>query len=655
VLVATGLLALVPRGERWPTWIGASGAVLGSGVGLFGALHALLRRSPESLQLPWALPLASFSVAVDPLSAFFLLPTFGLAALAALYGAGYVRAPRGGIPAGVSWLWFNLLIASMALVLAARNAVLFLVAWELMSVASFFLVTLESDREDVRRAGRMYLIATHAGTACLIALFLLLAGPSGSLDFDQFPPRAAGAAAGSGALFLLAVIGFGVKAGFMPLHVWLPEAHPAAPAHVSAIMSGVMIKLGIYGLLRTLAFLGLPPPWCGWVLLCVGVVSGVLGVLLALAQHELKRLLAYHSVENIGIIACGLGLGLLGRSYHLDFLAVLGFGGALLHVLNHAMFKSLLFLGAGAVLRATHTGEIEHLGGLLRRMPRTGFAFWIGAAAISGLPPLNGFVSEFLIYLGSFRAAATQAPEAALAGVVVIGALALIGGLAAACFAKAFGIVFLGEPRSEAARGAREVGALLSCPMLLLAAGCLLLGLLSPWILPRLAPIIAGIASLPPETAAAECSAAAAVLLRWTTIAAAFLLLTLLIAAVRKAVLARRTVAAAGTWDCGYVKPTARMQYTASSFAQPITEVFGAVLGAKTAISAPLGLFPGLASLKTTTQDSFRERVFRPLLQEFDRRTSPLRRLQEGRVQIYVLYIALTLLALLVWESLGGR
>jgi len=655
ILVATGLLSLAPRSGRLASWIGAGGAVLGSGLGLVGALQGLSAPAAEPLRLPWALPLASFTVAVDPLSAFFLLPTFGLAALAAIYGAGYLRAPRSERRAGVSWLWYNLLIASMAMVLAARNGILFLVAWEAMSVSSFFLVTLESGREEVRRAGRMYLIATHAGTACLLALFVLLAGPSGSFDFDQFPAAVVRSAEGPGALFLLALIGFGVKAGIMPLHVWLPEAHPAAPSHVSAVLSGVMIKLGIYGVLRTLLFLGPLPPWCGWVLLGAGVVSGVLGVLLALAQHELKRLLAYHSVENIGIIACGLGLGLLGRAYGLPFLAILGFGGALLHVLNHAIFKGLLFLGAGAVIRAAHTGEIEHLGGLLRRMPRTGTAFLVGAAAISGLPPLNGFVSEFLIYLGSFRAAATQPPGPALAGIVGIAALALIGGLAAACFAKAFGIVFLGEPRSEEAAGAREAAPLLTWPMALLAAGCFLVGLLAPWILPRLTPLLSTLTLVPPESAAVEIAATSAVLLRWTVVAAGCILLVLLIAGIRKLLLIRRTVTTAGTWDCGYAAPTARMQYTASSFAQPILEVFGAVLGARTSVSAPVGLFPGPATLKTTTQDSFRERVFRPLLQEFDRRTAPLRRIQEGRVQVYVLYIAVTLLLLLVWEFLFRR
>ena len=266
------------------------------------------------------------------------------------------------------------------------------------------------------------------------------------------------AAAPGGVLFLLAVIGFGTKAGFIPMHVWLPEAHPAAPSHVSAVMSGVMIKTGIYGLLRMLTLLGPPPAWWGWTLLAIGAVSGILGVLYALSQHDLKRLLAYHSVENVGIIALGLGVGLLGISYGNPAMAVLGFTGGLLHVVNHALFKGLLFLGAGSVLHATGT-EIDRLGGLLRRMPVTGATFLVGAAAISGLPPLNGFVGEFLIYLGAMAGLAGQARVVSawpLMAVLVVGGLALIGGLAAACFTKAFGIVFLGEPRgAEAARATK--------------------------------------------------------------------------------------------------------------------------------------------------------------------------------------------------------
>jgi hydrogenase-4 component B len=649
ILVLTGISAWVLGGRRLSEWIGVSGAVLGSACGIAAASRVLADGTPASLRLPWQLPLASFSIAIDPLSAFFLLPTFGLCALAAIYGAGYMGAAAGRRSTGGSWVWFNLLVASMALVIASRNGILFLVAWELMTLTSFFLVTTHDQRADVRRAGRLYLVAAHIGTTFLLVLFLLL-GSHGTFDFDQFGAGGTRTAAAANAIFLLAICGFGVKAGFMPLHVWLPEAHPAAPSHVSAVMSGIMIKLGIYGLLRTLSYLGDPPTWWGWLLICIGLVSGVLGVLYALAQHELKRLLAYHSVENIGIIAMGIGLGLIGVSLHAPVLAALGFGAALLHVVNHAIFKGLLFLGAGAVIRGTGTGEIEHLGGLLKRMPWTGATFLIGAVAISGLPPLNGFVSEFLLFLGAFRAVAAPALPVSIAGVALIAGLALIGGLAAACFAKAFGIVFLGEPRSPEARDALETGILLRLPMLVLAGACIVIGVASPWILPVLARVVPGVATLPPRAMEMEFEVARPALNGVTLIGGAFMASVLGVAGLRRLILNRRPIRKAVTWDCGYARPTPRMQYTASSFSQPIVGLFAPMLGTRVSSVRPFGMFPRKASLETATPDSFRERVFRPIFGEIDRVLSQLRRIQEGRVQVYVLYIALTLVALLAYQ-----
>jgi hydrogenase-4 component B len=646
VLIVGGVAARgVQRSARWSTLVGVASAVAGCLAGLVPAVRVLLGEPSPSLRLPWDVPYGAFVVQVDPLSAFFLLPIFGLSALAAIYGGEYLRADRDAKGPGVSWFFFNLLVASMALVVVARNAILFLVAWEVMALASFFLVTTHDEDESVRDAGRTYLIATHLGTAFLLALFVLLGRKSGSLDFDGFA-----ATSNAGLLFVLAAIGFGTKAGFVPLHVWLPEAHPAAPSHVSAVMSGVMIKTGIYGLVRTLSFLGPLPAWAGWLLVAVGVTSGVLGVLFALAQHDLKRLLAYHSVENIGIIALGLGLGLVGVRAGSAPLAVLGFAGALLHVLNHALFKGLLFLGAGAVLHATSTRNIEELGGLMKRMPWTGALFLIGAAAIAGLPPLNGFVSEFLLYVGAFGAATSLGSEAAVPALATIGALALIGGLAAACFAKAFGVVFLGEPRSEHAAHAHEAGPTMRGPMVVLAASCIGIGVLSPPLVRRLAPVLEQVTGLP-GSAVHEALAQATGLLGSITFAALGLLaLTALLLAVRKAALVGKSVATGPTWDCGYARPSPRMQYTASSFAQPLTDLFGPLLGARRRLSAPEGFFPERASFTSETPDFYRERVYGPLFAGVQRGLSAFRWLQHGRVQLYVLQIAITLLVLLVWK-----
>ncbi|HYL80989.1 MAG TPA: proton-conducting transporter membrane subunit, partial [Candidatus Acidoferrum sp.] len=498
-LIGVGLMALggvaalaAGRSGRWATVFGAGGAVAGCLLALGPALAALLGAPGQSLRLAWNMPGGTFFLGLDALSGLFLAPMLLLSALAAVYGTEYLSAFRAQKSLGAAWFCFDLLLVSMAVVLTAKNSVLFLVAWETMALASFFLVTFEHERAEVREAGWTYMIATHLGTAFLLAMFLLLARAAGSFDFDRFVAAAVAVPGGVGLVFVLAVIGFGTKAGFMPFHVWLPEAHPAAPSHVSAVMSGVMIKTGIYGLVRILTLLGPPQTWWGWLLVGIGVTSGILGVLFALAQHDLKRLLAYHSVENIGIIALGLGLGTLGMATGRPALAVLGFGGGLLHVLNHALFKGLLFLGAGSVLHGAGTREIDHLGGLQKRMPWTGACFLVGAAAISGLPPLNGFVSEFLIYLGAFSGTTDSAGEAVLLipAVVIIGSLALIGGFATACFTKAFGIVFLGEPRSPHAAHAHEAGLAMRLPMVALAVGCAAVGLFPFLAIRAMAPAV---------------------------------------------------------------------------------------------------------------------------------------------------------------------
>ena len=657
ILAGLGLLVLgaiaalmAARSPRQATLLGVGGTIAGCACALVPVVRVLLGGAPESMALPWSVPFGAFALGLDGLSAFFLLPILMLSALAALYGSEYLGAFRGRMVPARAWPCFALLVAGMTPVVLARNGVLFLVAWEIMSLAAYFLVVLEDETPAVRSAGWTYLVATHLGTAFLIVMFVVLGQQAGSLDFGRFSAAGALAAPLAGLVFVLAMIGFGVKAGFMPLHVWLPEAHPAAPSHVSAVMSGVMIKLGIYGLLRTLTFLGPPPAWWGWTLVAVGLTSGVLGVVFALAQHDLKRLLAYHSVENIGIIALGIGVGLLGVHYGSAPLAVLGFAGALLHVVNHALFKGLLFLGAGAVVHATGTREMDHLGGLLKRMPWTGSLFLVGAAAICGLPPLNGFASEFLIFLGAYQGVLHPAAGVAGPALVVLAGLALIGGLAAACFAKVFGVVFLGEPRSEPVAHAHDPGRAMLLPMAALAAGCALVGLVPALLVGRMAGALESLTRLPAATI--ELGLAPALLpLAWITLAAAVLLA--LIAALsrwRRWQLTRRPVGETLTWDCGYARPTPRMQYTASSFARPLTLLFGGFLRTRTTRVAPAGPFPQQAALATATPDVFRDALFRPAFRLASGMLAKLRWLQHGRVQLYVLYILLTLVVLLVWK-----
>jgi len=588
-------------------------------------------------------PYGSFFLRLDALSGFFLLPVFAICPLAAIYGAGYLEAFRPKKSLAPPWFLFNLLAASMAMVIVARNGLLFLAAWEMMALSSLFLVTFEDEKEEVRRAGWIYLVASHAGTAFLFALFILLGRAHGSLDFDRFD-----ASAGTGLLFALALIGFGTKAGFVPLHVWLPQAHPAAPSHVSAVMSAVMINTGIYGLLRVFTLIGPLPAWCGWLLCVVGILSALTGALHALAQRDLKRLLAYSSVENAGIIALGIGVGLIGIASKSPLVACAGFAGGLLHLLNHSLFKSLLFLTAGAVVHGSHTRDLDRLGGLLKRMPVTGVLFAVGAVAVSALPPLNGLIGEFLVYLASLRGIAEFDGGGLTVLVSAFAALAAAGGFAAVAFAKAFGIAFLGHPRSESAEHARDPGWTMLAPATVLAAACALAGSFGARLVAAIAPLIASITGMP--DAKSYLSGAANAVAHVAFVGGALAGISLVVMAARSRLLAGRKVRSALTWDCGYYRPAPRMQYTGSSFVQPLTAAFAAVLGTRIRVIEPRGLFPSDASLTTEARDPYQDRLFASLFGAIGRGLSMLRPLQQGLVQLYVLYIAITLIALLLWQ-----
>lgn len=645
MMLLGGISALLPL-PHWRRNAAPALVAVGALLGLVPTLAVLTGGARLSLYRPWPLPGAALALEIDPLSAFFLLPVFVLVSLGAVYGRGYLRHVADGGRLGFHWCMYGLLGACLALVLAARNAVLFLMAWEALTLASFFLVTLEDEDATVRSAGWLYLVAAHVGTACLLALFLLLGRRAGgSLDFAAFAgARGVGPA---GALFILALLGFGLKAGFLPLHVWLPEAHPAAPSHVSALMSGVMIKTGIYGLLRTLTLLEPAPAWWGWVLLGVGFTSGVGGVLFALTQQDLKRLLAYSSIENVGIIALGLGLGLLGLAAGEPGVAGLALAGALAHVLNHALGKSLLFFATGAIAQATGTRRLEELGGLLRRLPRTGTAFLGGALALAGLPPLNGFVGEFLIGLAAWCALAGSSRALLLPAVTTITGLALIGGLGAACFARAAGIALLGEPRSAGAQAACELPRALWLPPWLLLAACAALAALAPVLVPFLAPVLADLGPL--GTAVPALPAWAATALGGLAALSALLLLLAAwfwLSTARR--LRRAGCATVGTWDCGYVRPTSRMQYTAASLAQPLVDLFRAVLQPRREIRPPTGLFPTAAAFRADTRDVIRHAWLQPAAELLEERLARLRWLQHGRLHLYVLYIAVTILVLLI-------
>jgi hydrogenase-4 component B len=631
-------------------FIGQATAILGSLLGLGAATSILLTGNADALSLGWPMPGGGLHIEIDLLSAFFLLPVFGLSALTGLYGRAYL--PSGEPGAALSWFHLNLLTAAMALVVVARDGLLFLLAWEVMALAPFFLVIFDDRRDSARHAAWIYLAATHLGTAFLLVMFVLLANLSGSSDFGGFGAVLRANSLLASLVFVLALIGFGSKAGIVPAHVWLPEAHPAAPSHVSALMSGAMIKVGIYGLVRMLTLLGAPPPWWGWALLAAGAVSGVLGVLYALAQHDLKRLLAYHSVENIGIILIGIGVGVLGLAYSKPMLVALGFAAGLLHVVNHSIFKGLLFLGAGSVQHATHTVELEELGGLLKRMPWTGTCFLIGSAAIVGLPPLNGFISEFLLIYSGYAGVLLPTPEIAAAGLITLVAMGLIGGLAAACFAKAFGIVFLGAPRSGEAEHAHESAQPMLVAMVMLAALCVAIGFTGPFVVVALTEVVAAASGLPAVEIGAALIPASGSLAIATTLFAALVVLSAFLWVMRGWWLARAGVRRAPVWGCGFRRPTVRMQYTASSFAQPLITQFRLLIANREAVVAPEGYFPAVASYASDSGDPFLRLLFVPTVRWFRRLASRLNVIQHGHIHVYVLYLAATLIALLAWASL---
>jgi hydrogenase-4 component B len=582
VLLATAPVAVV-LGDSAPARPVVYGLSLIASLALLGiALLALLgvAETPSAVTLPLGIPWLGAHFRLDALSAFFLAVVNLGAAAASLFALGYGRhehAPRRVLP------FYPAFLAGMSIVVLADDAFTFLVAWEFMSLSSWALVMAHHRVGDNIRAGYVYLIMASFGTLALLLTFGLLAGPDGGYAFVDI--RAAHpAAATAAATLVLALVGAGSKAGLVPLHAWLPLAHPAAPSHVSALMSGVMTKVAIYGFVRIVFdLLGQPDWWWSMVVLALGGITAVMGVLYALMQHDLKRLLAYHTVENIGIIFIGLGLALAFKFYGMGWAAALALTAGLLHVLNHSLFKSLLFFGAGAVLTQTGERDMEHLGGLIHRMPQTAFVFLVGCAAISALPPLNGFVSEWLTFQAILLS--PQLPSWGLKFMVpAVGALlALSAALAAACFVKAFGVTFLGRARTPAAAGAHETDRFSLAAMFFLAALCLIAGILPGFFIDALAPVVQNLVGdrMPVQRGVEWLSIVPIAESRSSyngLLVFVFMVASGMLAAFAIHRLASDRLRRAPPWDCGYPDASPTTQYSASSFAQPIRRVFGTVV-----------------------------------------------------------------------------
>lgn len=579
LVVAALAVAIGRRPAGTPIVYGASLVI--AAIGVVTAFVALVSDgSVATLALPLGLPLLGAHFRVDALAAFFLLVVNLGGAIASLYGLGYgrhERSPLRILP------YFPAYLGGMNLVLLADDAFTFLVGWEFMSLASWALVLAHHRESGNARAGFIYIVMASAGTLCLLLTFGLLAGPDGGYAFDTMrshPPQSAVAISA----LLLALIGAGSKAGLVPLHVWLPLAHPAAPSHVSALMSGVMTKVAIYGFIR-IAFDLIDEPvwWTSLIILAIGATTAVLGVLYALMQQDIKRLLAYSTVENVGIIFIGLGLSIAFRANDMPVPAALAMSAALLHVFNHSLFKSLLFFGAGAVLHATGERDMERLGGLVHRMPRTAFAFLTGCAAISALPPLNGFVSEWLTFQAIL--VSPQLPQLGLKFMVpTVGALlALAAALAAACFVKAFGVTFLGRARTPAAQNAHEVDRFSLAAMFILAAMCLLAGILPGVLIDLLAPAVSGLVGgrMPQQITISWLSIIPIEASRSSyngIIILVFLISSGMATAMVIHRFATRATRRSAIWDCGYPDPSLATQYSGSSFSMPIRRVFGTMV-----------------------------------------------------------------------------
>jgi hydrogenase-4 component B len=623
-------------------------SALGTGTARQGRL---IRHEASGLTLGYS---------VDALSGWFLVVLAILGIAVAVYSLGYFAHARPGRTAFVGTT-FNVLLGSLEMVFVAGGAIGFLLAWELMTLATAALVATEHEHAQTRRAAFLYLALSHLGTGCLVAGFFLLSSGAPSTSFADILGPGAEATPFRDAVFLLFLAGFGTKAGIIPLHVWLPEAHPAAPSPISALMSAVLIKTGIYGIFRVcVAGLGVPPIAWGGLVLAAGAVSMVLGVLYALMQHDLKRLLAYHSIENIGIILVAAGVGMISLSIGLPGLAVLALAASLLHVLNHALFKGLLFLGAGGVVAATGTRRIEHMGGLARRMPWTAAFFLLGAMAISGLPFLNGFVSEWLVFQSLLLGFHTSSDTFVRLAFPIGGALlGLTTALAAACFVKAFGITFLALPRGAGSADARESGALMLAPQAALALACVAIGLFPGPVVSVLSRLAGGLVGAPPGPRPV------ADLWRIAPVPGSFDGLSIPLAALAfaaalglAAVLAARSAFArrpAPTWGCGG-ELTAEAEYTATAFSKPLMLIFGAIYRPTREVSK-LEATPYYARevrYRAEVEPTFERFVYRPLTRGVLRLAEHMRVIQAGSLHAYLGYVmalVLFLVVLLWWRG----
>lgn len=591
----------------------------------------------------------SLRLVVDKISAFFILVINITIPVGFLYARGYLKPyikTKTPLHFSIHYFSYIWLYLSMILVVMIRQGTAFLIAWEMMAISSFLLVIFDAEDRIIMKTGISYLIQMHVGMFFLLVAFLILEKGSGKMDFDSLP--AYFSQHSNIILFLLFFIGFGIKAGFVPMHTWLPRAHPAAPSHVSGVMSGVMIKMGIYGIVRVLISLQSDFLVIGLIILGISVISALYGVMMAIMQHDLKQLLAYHSIENIGIIGIGLGLGILGIANGNHVLSILGFSGGLLHVLNHSLFKSLLFFNAGSVYQATHTRNIEELGGLMKKMPWTAALFLTGSLAICGLPPFNGFISEYLIAIGMFKSLPSADLNQSVILLSAITGLVLTGGLAIFCFTKAFGIVFLGQPRSEKAIAAHEAYRIMILPQAVTILFILLIGLASPLFVRPVFEIVAAGFNLADAVPAAGSSIIS--LSKISILSGIFVVIVILLLLYRHFHLKRRVVTKGPVWGCGYTVNSPKQQYTATSYSYNYNHLAKPLLGTQKIMEEMEEgeIFPGERDFRSFSEDVFRTKLIDVPVDKVSGVLKKIAVMQTGEIRHYILYAFVFILLVLL-------
>ena len=590
---------------------------------------------------------------IDPLSAFFVTVISVMSFLGVIYANGYMKPYLNkGMNVSSHCLFLMMLVASMIMVVTVQNALFFLIVWEIMSLSSFFLVIFEGDKKEVRKAGIKYLVYMHLSVIFIMAAFVLLYIHSNSLNFADFAGCFEDNSMLANLVFLLAFVGFGIKAGFVPFHNWLPSAHPAAPTHVSGIMSGVMIKTGIYGILRTLLFIGTPSKLVSYTVIVIATISALYGVLYAITQHDIKRLLAYHSIENIGIIGMGIGAGMLGLTYGNQFLAVFGFAGGILHILNHSIFKELLFFVAGSVYLKTHTRNIENLGGLIKKMPYSAILFIVGSIAICGIPPFNGFISEFLIYAGMLKGVPASEISLFVVLILAIAGLGMVGTMASLCFTKASGIMFLGNPRTDyALKPQEDAPKSMIIPMSVLAILTFIIGVFPQYFIGVVLVPVSMFAPFEHTQMAFGTTLALANYLCYL-----FLILLAIIAVVTIVRFAiNRRSEQHTTWGCGYNRANNHMQYTASSYASLFISTLRPLFKRVSHIKKPKDYFPKEAYYEVEIEDIEEAYIVNPIVSWDEKFLTKFERIQSGNIQQYILFgLIFLILAIIGMVYFGG-